>query len=211
VTDADRFLWARLSQFWRGWRSALVIVKPEIVVHWHRKGIPGIDPPDEPDNPLLGAPRIRGELLKLGIEIGETSVTKYLVRHRKPPSRTLRGFLQNHLKTIVSVDFFTVPTIRFEVLYVFLVLAHERRRTLHFGVAAHPTAEWTAQQLRGAFPWDTAPEYLLQGSGRDLRGEFHQADSVDGHQTSAFVAAGTMAARLCRAANRDASPRVPGL
>ena len=114
------------------------------------------------DNPLWGAPRIHGELLKLGIEIGETSVSKYLVRTRKPPSQTWRTFLENHLQSLVSVDFFTVPSIRFQILYVFLVLAHDRRRILHFAVTGHPTAEWIAQQLREAFPWDSAPRYLLR-------------------------------------------------
>jgi hypothetical protein len=103
-------------------------------------------------NQLWGAPSIHGELLKLGIDIGETSVSKYMVRQRKPPSQTWRTFLDNHVQQLVSVDFFTVPTIRFQVLYVFLVLAHERPRILHFNVTAHPTAEWTAQQLRNAFP-----------------------------------------------------------
>jgi len=116
--------------------------------------------------------RIHGELLKLGIDVGETSVGKYMVRRRKPPSQTWRTFLENHLKTMVSVDFFTVPTIRFQVLYVFLVLAHDRRRILHFGVTAHPTAEWTAQQLRDAFPWDTTPRYLLRDRDRILGDEF---------------------------------------
>src|SRR3989442_3288261 len=116
--------------------------------------------------PTWGAPRIHGELLKLGIDIGETSVSKYMVRHRKPPSQTWRTFLQNHLKNLVSVDFFTVPTLRFQVLYVFLVLAHDRRRILHFGVTAHPTAEWTAQQLREAFPCGTSPRYLLRDRDR---------------------------------------------
>jgi len=111
------------------------------------------------ENPLWGAPRIHGELLKLGIAIGETSVAKYMVRHRRPPSQTWRTFLNNHVKTLVSVDFFSVPTIRFQVLYVFLVLAHERRRVVHFNVTAHPTAEWTAQQLREAFPFEEVPRY----------------------------------------------------
>ena len=105
------------------------------------------------ENPLWGTPRIHGELLKLVIDIGETSVSKYLVRERKPPSQTWRTFLENHVKSMVSVDFFTVPTIRFQVLYVFLVLAHDRRRILHFAVTAHPTAEWTVQQLRETLPW----------------------------------------------------------
>jgi len=93
------------------------------------------------ENPIWGAPRIHGELLKLGIDIGETSVSKYMVRRSKPPSQTWRTFLVNHLKSLVSVDFFTVPTIRFQILYVFLVLAHDRRRIFHFGVTTHPTAE----------------------------------------------------------------------
>ena len=191
---ADRLLWVWLSRVWADWRSSLVIVKPETVVGWHRKafrlfwtwkirrgktGRPAV-PHDVRDlirrmskeNPGWGAPRIHGELLKLGINIGETSVSKYLVRNRKPPSQTWRTFLDNHLKSLVSVDFFTVPTIRFQVLYVFLVLAHERRRILHFAVTAHPTAEWTAQQLREAFPWDSAPRYLLRDRDRIFGHDF---------------------------------------
>ena len=92
-------------------------------------------------NTLWGAPKIHGELLKLGIDIGETSVSKYMVRHRQPPSQSWRAFLENHRKSMVSVDFFTVPMVRFQILYVFLVLAHDRRRIIHFAVTAHPTAE----------------------------------------------------------------------
>jgi putative transposase len=166
LTPPDRLLWAWICTVWNDWRSALIIVKPDTVIAWHRKsfrlfwtwkvrrGRPGR--PSVPhdvrelirrlsrENPLWGGPRIHGELLKLGIDIGETSVGKYMVRGRKPPSQTWRTFLENHVKTMVSVDFFTVPTIRFQVLYVFLVLAHDRRRILGFGVTAHPTAEWTA-------------------------------------------------------------------
>src|SRR5262249_35758770 len=139
-----------------------MIVKAETVVAWHRKGFRlfwtwkiGRGKPGRPcvpqevqdlirmmsrNNPRWGAPRIHGELLKLGIEITEPTVAKYMVRHRRPPSQTWRTFLDNHLRSLVSVDFFTVPTVRFQVLYVFLVLAHDRRRILHFGVTAHPTA-----------------------------------------------------------------------
>jgi putative transposase len=124
------------------------------------------------ENPLWGVPRMHGELLKLGIDVGETSVSKYMVRQRKPPSQTWRTFLENHVKSLVSVDFFTVPTIRFEILYVFLVLAHERRRIIHFNVTTHPTAEWTAQQLWEAFPWDTSPHYLLRDRDRILGQDF---------------------------------------
>jgi putative transposase len=124
------------------------------------------------ENPLWGAPHIHGELLKLGVDVGETSVGKYMVSHRKPPSQTWRTFLDNHLTTLVSVDFLTVPTIRFQILYVFLVLAHERRRIVHLAVTPHPTAEWTAQQLREAFPWETAPRYLLRDRDRIFGQDF---------------------------------------
>ena len=184
LTAADRLFWAWLSELWSDWRSALIMVKPETAIAWHRKGFrlfwtwkvrhgqagrPSV-PKDVRElirnmsrsNPLWGAPRIHGELLKLGIDIGETSVGNYMVRHRKPPSQTWRTFLENHVKTMVSVDFFTVPTIRFQILYVFLVLAHDLRRILHFNVTAHPTAEWTAQQLREAFPFDQIPRNVLR-------------------------------------------------
>jgi len=113
-------------------------------------------------NPLWGAPRIHGELQKLGIEISQATVSKYVVRHRKPPSQTWRTFLENHLQTLVSVDFFVVPTVMFKVLFVFLVLAHDRRRVVHVNVTDAPTAQWTAQQIVEAFPWETASRYLLR-------------------------------------------------
>jgi transposase InsO family protein len=169
-------------------------MKASTVIGWHRKGFrlfwtwkirrgkPGRRTiPKEirelirtmsRQNPIWGAPKIHGELLKLGIEIGETSGSKYMVRHRRPPSQTWRTFLDNHVKSMVSVDFFTVPTIRFQVLYVFLVLAHERRRIVHFAVTAHPTAEWTAQQMREAFPWESAPRYLLRDRDRIFGQDF---------------------------------------
>jgi len=112
-------------------------------------------------NPGWGAPRIHGELLKLGINIGETTVAKYMVRPRRPSSQTWKTFLKNHMQELVSTDFFVVPTATFQLLFVFVVLPHDRRRIVHFGATSHPTAEWTAQQLRHAFPWDTAPRFLL--------------------------------------------------
>jgi len=174
LTPADRFFWIALRRMWADWKSALMIVRAETVVSWHRKGFrlfwtwkirrgkPGRPrvPREVRDlirmmsrnNPGWGAPRVHGELLKLGIELTQPTVAKYMVRHRKPPSQTWRTFLDNHVKNMVSVDFFAVPTIRFEILYVFLVLAHDRRRIVHFAITAHPSAEWTAQQLREAFP-----------------------------------------------------------
>jgi putative transposase len=125
-------------------------------------------------NPLWGAPRIHGELLKLGIEISQASVAKYMVRHAKPPSQTWKTFLTNHVSQLVSVDFFTVHTVWFEVLFVLVVLAHERRRVVHFNVTAHPTAEWAAQQMVEAFPFDSAPTYLLRDRDRIYGEEFRK-------------------------------------
>ena len=113
-------------------------------------------------NPLWGAPRIHGELLKLGIPISERTVSRLLPRKRRPPSQTWKAFLDNHLDQLVSIDFFTVPTATFRVLFVLVILAHRRRRVVHFNVTEHPTAAWTAQQILEAFPEDTAPRYLIR-------------------------------------------------
>jgi transposase InsO family protein len=113
-------------------------------------------------NPLWGAPRIHGELLKLGIDISQASVGKYMIRTRKRPSPSGRAFLNNHVKDLIAIDFFTVPTVTFRVFFVFLVLTHDRRQILHFNVTEHPTAEWAGRQLREAFPWDTAPQYMIR-------------------------------------------------
>jgi putative transposase len=194
LIPADRLFWVWLRCVWTDWKSALIIVKAETVVAWHRQGFrlfwtwrirrgqPGRPRVPQEVRDLIrmmsrnnlrwGAPRIHGELLKLGIEITEPTVAQYMVRHRKPPSQTWRTFLQSHVHSLVSIDFFTVPTIRFQILYVFLVLAHDRRRMVHFGVTAHPTAEWTAHQLREAFPWDSAPRYLLRDRDRIFGQEF---------------------------------------
>ncbi len=148
LNSSDRLVWVWLSRFWSAWRSALLIVKPETVIAWHRRGFrwywrwksrQGTSgrPTVESEvrelirkmslaNPLWGAPRIHGELLKLGIEVCQTTVGKYMVHGRKPPSQTWRTFLHNHSKQLVSTDFFVVPTVTFRVLYVFVVLAHDR-------------------------------------------------------------------------------------
>jgi transposase InsO family protein len=113
-------------------------------------------------NRLWGAPRIHGELLKLGIDVAQATVSKYMVLRGKPPSQTWRSFLDNHVKDLVSIDFFTVPTVTFQVLFVLVILRHDRRQVVHFNVTDSPTARWTAQQIVEAFPWDTAPRYLLR-------------------------------------------------
>lgn len=112
--------------------------------------------------PDLGSPRIVGEVGRLGITVSKSTVEKYRSRVRKPSSSTWRAFLANHVKDIVACDFFTVPTVQCRVLFVFIMLAHERRRIVHFNVTEHPTAQWTAQQIVEACPWDDAPRYLLR-------------------------------------------------
>jgi putative transposase len=178
----DRWLWIVLARLWTGWRTAVVIVKPETVIAWHRRGFRlwwawksrrRIGRPTvaadvrtlirtmAEANPRWGAPRIHGELLKLGIEICQSTVAKYVVRRRQPPSQTWRTFLRNHIGQIVAADFFVVPTATYRLLFVLVLLAHDRRRIVHVAVTAHPTAAWTAQQLREAFPWDEMPRYLI--------------------------------------------------
>jgi putative transposase len=190
LTNRDRALWVFLLRYWADWRESLTLVQPETVIRWHRRGFrlywkwksrprwPGRSkvPVDvrnlirqmSQTNPLWGAPRIHGELLKLGITVSQAAVSKYMVHHWKPPSQSWRTFLTNHAQDIVSVDFFTVPTATFRVLFVFLVLSNERRRIVHFNVTDSPSAPWTGQQIVEAFPWDTAPKYLL----RDRDGVF---------------------------------------
>jgi transposase InsO family protein len=125
-------------------------------------------------NPLWGAPRIHGELLKLGIEVSERTVSRLMPKRRKPPSQTWRAFLANHVSELISIDFFTVPTATFRVLFVLVVLAHHRRRVLHFNVTEHPTALWTGQQIIETFPEDTALRYLLRDRDKIYGEEFRQ-------------------------------------
>ena len=112
-------------------------------------------------NPLWGAPRIHGELQKLGISVSQSTVSKYMRRHPHPPSQTWRTFLTNHASQIVAADLFVVPTVTFRLLFVLVILAHDRRRIVHVAVTEHPTVAWTAQQLRNAFPENEAPRYLV--------------------------------------------------
>jgi putative transposase len=195
---ADRVLWVWLSRAWTEWRSAMIIAKPETVIAWHRQGFRlywkwksrhGSGRPSVSRevrdlirrmslaNPRWGAPRIHGELMKLGISISQATVAKYMVRHRRPPSQNWRTFLTNHMQTMVSVDFFVVPTITFRILFVFVILSHERRRPIHFAVTANPMSEWTARQLLEAFPWDSAPRYLLRDRDGVYGEKFQEAAS----------------------------------
>jgi len=192
----DRLLWVWLSNHWAGWREALHLVRPETVIRWHRQGFRAFwtwrsrrgrtgRPPVGSElanlvrtmalaNPLWGAPRIHGELLKLGLDVSQRTVARLMPRRPKRPSQTWRTFLENHLADLVSVDFFVVPTATFRVLYVFVVLLHHRRRVVHFNVTDSPTAAWTAQQIVEAFPGDSAPSYLLRDRDSIYGAEFRR-------------------------------------
>src|SRR5215813_10489788 len=179
LTNLDRLLLVWLYRLFPSLLIAIRIVKPETVIRWHHRGFqaywrwksrPG---PGRPPihrkirdlirqmsmaNPLWGAPRIHGELLMLGIEVAQSTVAKYMVpRSRRPPSQSWKTFLRNHAAGIASIDLFVVPTAFFKLLYGLVVLGHERRRLIGFGVTPHPTAEWIALQVTETFPWDTAP------------------------------------------------------
>ena len=189
----DRAFWVVLSRLWSGWRSAVVFVQPATVVRWQRRRFrdhwrrvtespkPGRPPvPEEirrlirqmsSANPLWGSPRIVGELRKIGIEVAKSTVETYMVRKKGPASPTWKSFLRNH-RDLVSVDFFVVPTVRFGLLWVFLVVATERRRVLHFNVTPDPTSAWVARQVVEAFPYETAPRYLLRDRDKTYGKEF---------------------------------------
>jgi len=173
----------RVSRIWSDWRSALIIVKPDTVIRWHRRGFrfywrwksqpkgrrPRVDAEIRTlirrmceENATWGAPRVRAELALLGHEVSQSSVAKYMKRRAGPPSQTWKTFLKNHMAQTAAIDFFVVPTVTFRLLYGFVVLRHERREIVHFAVTANPTAAWTARQVTEAFPWDEAPRYLLR-------------------------------------------------
>jgi transposase InsO family protein len=183
ITPADRGFWVLLSQMWSGWKEALVVVQPDTVVRWHRKGFrlywrsiskrgPGRPPIPAEAQALIRrfadengwrARKVRAELAKLGISVGLATVSRYLPK-RKPDHdqrQRWKTFLRNHRNGIVAMDFLVVPTVRFRLLYAWFVIGHGRREIIHFGVTEHPTSPWVVQHLREAFPNDTAPRFLI--------------------------------------------------
>src|ERR1700686_1462192 len=184
---ADRALFVWLYRRFPHMLDAITIVRPETVVRWHRMGFAAYwrwkSRPlgDRPrigqelrdlirrmsfENPLWGAPKIHGELLKLGIEVAQSTVSIYMVPRQDRPLQTWKTFLRNHAEVIASIDLFVVPTIAFEQLFTFLVLGHGRRQLLWFAVTRRPTAEWLARQITEAFPWDKAPAYIVRDNDR---------------------------------------------
>ena len=195
-SHGDRFLWIMLRRLWPGWRKALILVQPDTVVRWHRAGFKlywrwisrsrvrvGRSSTSKEirelifrivaENPTWGAPRIHGELQMLGFDISERTVLRWMRKTPKDPEPATRWavFLRNHREVIAAMDFFTVPTLTFGVLYCFFVITHDRRRILHLNATQHPTSAWASQQLREAFPYDCAPKYLILDRASNFDGD----------------------------------------
>jgi putative transposase len=182
----DKLFWVLSRRFWSGWKQALIVFNPETVVQWHRAGfrlywklISKVRRPigrrQTPkgvrelifrmvgENPTWGAPRIHGELLMLGFDVSERTISRWMKRAPRDPEPAKRwlAFLRNHREAIAAMDFFTVPTLRFSMLYGLFVISHDRRQILHFNVTKHPTSLWIVQQLREAFPFESSPRFLI--------------------------------------------------
>ena len=187
LTNSDRLFLIQLYRWFPSVLKVITIVRPETLVRWHRAGFrrywrwksrslggrPKIDADlrvligrMSVDNPLWGAPRIHGELLKLGFEVAQSSVAKYMVKRCGPPSQGWLIFLRNHAPTIAAMDLFVVPTIGFDLLYVLVIVRLARRDLVWIDVTPNPTAEWIARQITEAFPWSEAPRYLIRDRDR---------------------------------------------
>jgi transposase InsO family protein len=183
LCGSDRALLVLMTRLWPSLLGVVQVVQPETILRWHRTGFkafwrwksrnragrPKIDcglrdliQRMSKENPQWGAARIHGELLMLGFEVAQSTVSKYMVRVRNPPSQTWKTFLRNHTEAIAAIDMCIVPTLTFDLLFAFLVLGHGRRQLLWFEVTRHPTAEWLARQITEAFPWTSAPAYLVR-------------------------------------------------
>jgi putative transposase len=200
LRPSDRFFFSLLTNVFSSWKSRLIIIKPETVVRWHQQGFKlywrwksrsALGRPKIPqeqinlikqiakENPLWGAPRIHGEMLKLGFDISESTVLRYLPRK---PKRTAgqhwKTFLKNHSAEIVALDLFVVPTITFKLLYALVFLSHDRRKIIHFNVTDHPTSEWAAQQLRNAFCDGEPRKFLIRDRDKKFGDVFNQTVSA---------------------------------
>ncbi len=193
IFTIDRLLWVWLYRLRPCCLDVMVLVKPATVIQWHRQGFrlywhwrsksgrPSVDREDRnliremsSANPLWGAPRIHGELLKLGIEISQATVAKYMVRRRGTPSPTRRSFLRNQATGIAAIDMFVVASASFRLLYVMIILVHDRRSIIHTAVTEHPTAVSLSPHVTEAFPWGTAPRYLFRDRDASYGQHFHR-------------------------------------
>ena len=230
LANSDRWFFIQLYRWFPSILKVLTVIRPETLVRWHRAGFrsywrwksrslggrPQIDSDLRAlirrmsvENSLWGAPRIHGELLKLGFEVAQSSVAKYMVKRRGPPSQGWRTFLRNHAPDIAAMDLFVVPTIGFNLLYAFVIVRLDRRDLVWINVTTNPTAEWIAHQITEAFPWDEAPRYLIRDRDR-IYGTIVTPIAGHGHPGQADGISFTLAEWLCRTADRVDPTRVGG-
>jgi type II secretory pathway pseudopilin PulG len=231
LTNHDRWFFVQVYRWFPSILSVLIVIQPETLVRWHRAGFrsywrwksrssrgrPQIDAElrmlirrISMDNPLWGAPRIHGELLKLGFEIAQSSVAKYMVKRRGPPSHGWRSFLHNHAPEVAAMDFFVVPTIGFDLLYAFAIVRLDRRELVWINVTRNPTAEWVARQITEAFPWEEVPGYMIRDRDRIYGRIVTRRLRAMGHSGQANCTSLALAEWICRTADRLDPPRVPG-
>jgi hypothetical protein len=231
LNNTDRFLFVWLYHWFPSVLGAVAIVRPETIIRWHRAGFRAywrwrsrnrVGRPKISSelrtligemsraNALWGAPHIHGELLKLGFEIAQSTVARYMCRRRGPPSQGWRTFLSNHADGIAAADLFVLPTIAFEILYCLVIIRHERRIWVSFGVTANSTAEWIARQITEAFPWDQAPRYLIRDRDTSYGPVLVRASARYGHSRPTDRAPIAVAKCVCRETHRLDPPGVPG-
>ena len=220
--NSDRWFFVRLYCWFPSILQVLTIIRPETVIYWHRSGfryywrwksrslggrpqiavgLRALIRQMSMENPLWGAPRIHGELLKLGFEVAQASVAKYMVKRRGPPSQGWRIFLRNHAPDIAAMDLFVVPTVGFDLLYALVIVRLDRRDLVWINVTTSPTAEWVARQITEAFPWDEAPGYMIRDRDWHLWHHRHTPIAGHGHSGQAYRTGIALAEWLCRTAD----------
>src|SRR5881396_3682874 len=223
LTKGDRLFLVHLYRWFPSVLKAITIIRPETLVRWHRAGfrrywrwksrslggrsriaadLRALIRQMSAENPLWGAPRIHGELLKLGFEVAQSSVAKYMVKRCGPPSQGWRTFLRNHAPDIAAMDLFVVPTIGFDLLYALVIVRLARRDLVWINVTSNPTAEWVARQITEAFPWDEAPCHLIRDRDRIYGSVVTRRLRTMGIRDKPTAPASPWAERLCRTADR---------
>jgi hypothetical protein len=231
LTNSDRRFLIQLYRWFPSILKVLTTIRPETLVRWHRAGFhhywrwksrprggrPQIDTDLRAlirrisiENPIWGAPRIHGELLKLGFAVAQSSVAKYMVKRPGPPSQGWHTFLRNHAPDVAAMDLFVVPTIGFDLLYAFVIVRLGRRELVWINVTTNPTAEWIARQLTEAFPWNATPRYLIRDRDRIYGGIVARRITRHGHPRQAYRTGLTLAEWLCRTVDRVDPARMCG-
>ena len=217
ISRVDRMVFKLFLKVWPSSARLISIVHPKTIIRWHREGfrlywrwksrrrggrpkIPGeirtLVRRMSVENPLWGAPRIHGELRKLGFDVSQATVSRYMPKRPPNPDQTWKTFLRNHMDCTAAIDFLVVPTLTFRVLYIIVILSHQRRELVHLVVTTNPTAEWTARQVTEAFPWDTAPRCIIRDRDRTYGRLYKDRLRIHGHPGLTDSASITLAERV---------------